>query len=51
VRRELADLLRCAQSFHELLEQGMALPSDRNLAERLTHHRQRVYSLTSKITD
>jgi hypothetical protein len=31
-------------------EQGLASPSDRDFAERLTHHRQRIGALTSDIT-
>ena len=33
----------------ELVEQGLAFPSDRDFAERLTHHRQRIATLTADI--
>jgi len=57
-RREELALLRSAKTnstgalnrLFELVEQGLAAPSDRDFAERLTHHRQRIASLTSDIT-
>ena len=57
-RREELTLLRSAKTnstgalnrLFELVEQGLAAPSDRDFAERLTHHRQRIASLTSDIT-
>ncbi|GAA4020967.1 recombinase family protein [Sphingomonas swuensis] len=56
-RREELALLRSARTnssgalnrLYELVEQGMASPSDRDFAERLTLHRQRVSTLTSNI--
>jgi site-specific DNA recombinase len=52
-RREELALLRTAKTnsegalnrLHELVEQGLASPSDRDFAERLTHHRQRIAAL------
>jgi site-specific DNA recombinase len=35
--------------LYELIEQGLASPSDRDFAERLTHHRQRILALTADI--
>jgi hypothetical protein len=50
-RREELALLRAAKTNSEgALEQGLASPSDRDFAERLTHHRQRIGALTSDIT-
>ena len=57
-RREELALLRSAKTnstgalnpLFELVEQGLAAPSDRDFAERLTHHRQKIASLTSDIT-
>jgi site-specific DNA recombinase len=56
-RREELALLRSAKTnstgalnrLYELIEQGLASPSDRDFAERLTHHRQRIAGLTSDI--
>jgi site-specific DNA recombinase len=57
-RREALALLRSAKTnsvgalnrLYELIEQGLAAPSDRDFAERLTHHRQRIAALTSDIS-
>ena len=35
--------------LYELVEQGLASPSDRDFAERLTHHRQRIAALSADI--
>ena len=56
-RREELALLRAARTnsegalnrLYELVEQGLASPSDRHFAERLTHHRQRIAALTADI--
>jgi hypothetical protein len=56
-RREELALLRAAKTnsegalnrLYELVEQGLASPSDRDFAERLTHHRQRIAALTADI--
>jgi site-specific DNA recombinase len=56
-RREELALLRGARTnsegalnrLYELVEQGLASPSDRDFAERLTHHRQRIAALTADI--
>ena len=56
-RREELALLRAAKTnsegalnrLYELVEQGLASPSDRDFAERLTHHRQRIAALTTDI--
>ena len=56
-RREERALLRAAKTnsegainrLYELLEQGLASPSDRDFAERLAHHRQRIAALTADI--
>ena len=56
-RREELALLRAAKinsegainRLYELLEQGLASPSDRDFAERLAHHRQRIAALTADI--
>jgi site-specific DNA recombinase len=56
-RREELALLRGARTnsegalnrLYELVEQGLASPSDRDFAERLTHHRQRIATLTTDI--
>jgi hypothetical protein len=34
---------------YELVEQGLASPSDRHFADRLTHHRQRIAALSTDI--
>lgn len=57
-RREELALLRSARTnsegalnrLYELVESGLASPSDRDFAERLTHHRQRIAALTADIT-
>jgi site-specific DNA recombinase len=57
-RREELALLRSAKTnstgalnrLYELVEQGLAAPSDRDFADRLTHHRQRIAGLTSDIS-
>jgi len=33
--------------LYELVEQGLASPTERNFAERLSHHRARIASLTA----
>ena len=56
-RREELALLRAAKTnsegalnrLYELVESGLASPSDRDFAERLTHHRQRIAALTADI--
>lgn len=56
-RREELALLRGARTnsegalnrLYELVESGLASPSDRDFAERLTHHRQRIAALTADI--
>ena len=56
-RREELALLRAAKTnsegalnrLYELVEQGLASPSDRDFAERLTHHRQRIAALSADI--
>ncbi len=56
-RREELALLRAAKTnsegalnrLYELVESGLASPSDRAFAERLTHHRRRIAALTSDI--
>ena len=56
-RREELALLRAARTnsegalnrLYELVEQGLASPSDRDFAERLTHHRQRIAALGADI--
>ena len=56
-RREELALLRGARTksegalnrLYELVESGLALPSDRDFAERLTHHRQRIAAVTADI--
>jgi hypothetical protein len=35
--------------LYERVEQGLASPSDRDFAGRLTHHRQRIAALTADI--
>lgn len=57
-RREELALLRAAKTnsegalnrLYELVESGLASPSDRDFAERLTHHRQRIAALKTDIT-
>jgi len=57
-RREELGLIKAARTnsegalnrLYELVEQGLASPSDRDFAERLTHHRQRIAALTADIT-
>ena len=56
-RREELALLRAAKTnsegalnrLYELVEQGLASPSDRDFAERLTHHRLRIAALATDI--
>lgn len=56
-RREELALLRAAKTnsdgmlnrLYERVEQGLASPSDRDFAGRLTHHRQRIAALTADI--
>ena len=56
-RREELALFRAARTnsegalnrLYELVEQGLASPSDRDFAERLTHHRQRIATLSADI--
>ena len=56
-RREELALIRAAKTnsegalnrLYELVEQGLASPSDRDFAERLTHHRQRIAALSADI--
>jgi site-specific DNA recombinase len=56
-RGEELALLRTAKTnsegalnrLYELVEQGLASPSDRDFAERLTHHRQRIAALSADI--
>jgi site-specific DNA recombinase len=57
-RREELALIRAARTnsegalnrLYELVEQGLASPSDHDFVERLTHHRQRIAALTTDIT-
>src|SRR3954471_6057793 len=57
-RREELSLVRAARTnsegalnrLYELVEQGLASPGDRDFAERLTHHRQRIAALTADIS-
>ena len=56
-RREELAMLRAAKTnsegalnrLYELVEASLASPSDRDFAERLTHHRQRIATLTTDI--
>lgn len=55
-REELASLLTdktnsmgALNRLYELVEQGLASPTDRDFAERLTHHRARIAALTTDI--
>jgi site-specific DNA recombinase len=56
-RREELALVRAAKTnsegalnrLYELVEQGLASPADRDFAERLTHHRQRIATLSADI--
>lgn len=56
-KREELTLLRAAKTnsegalnrLYELVEQGFASPSDRDFAERRTHHHQRIAALTTDI--
>ena len=56
-RREELALVRTAKTnsegalnrLYELVEQGLSSPADRDFAERLTHHRQRIAALTMDI--
>lgn len=56
-RREELALIRAGKTnsegalnrLYELVEQGHASPSDRDFADRLTHHRQRIATLSADI--
>jgi site-specific DNA recombinase len=56
-RREELALVRTARTnsegalnrLYELVEQGLASASDRDFAERLTHHRERIAALSADI--
>ncbi|GAA3908878.1 recombinase family protein [Sphingomonas limnosediminicola] len=56
-KREELSLLRGARTnsegalnrLYELVEQGLASPADRDFAERLTHHRQRIVAISADI--
>jgi site-specific DNA recombinase len=49
LRTEKANSVGALNRLYELVEQGLASPSDRDFAERLTHHRGRIASLTADI--
>jgi site-specific DNA recombinase len=56
-RREELALIRAAKTnsegalnrLYELVEQGLASPSEREFTDRLTHHRQRIAALSADI--
>ena len=49
LRAEKTNSTGALNRLYELVEQGLALPTDRDFAERLTHHRGRIASLTADI--
>ena len=49
LRAEKTNSMGALNRLYELVEQGLASPTDRDFAERLTHHRARIASLTTDI--
>jgi len=49
LRAEKTNSTGALNRLYELVEQGLASPTDRDFAERLTHHRGRIASLTADI--
>ena len=49
LRTEKTNSMGALNRLYELVEQGLASPTERDFAERLTHHRGRVASLTADI--
>jgi site-specific DNA recombinase len=49
LRTEKTNSMGALNRLYELVEQGLASPIDRDFAERLTHHRARIASLTTDI--
>ena len=49
LRTEKTNSMGALNRLYELVEQGFASPTDRDFAERLTHHRGRIASLTADI--
>jgi site-specific DNA recombinase len=49
LRTEKTNSMGALNRLYELVEQGLASPTDRDFAERLTHHRGRIASLTADI--
>ena len=49
LRTEKTNSVGALNRLYELVEQGLASPTDRDFAERLTHHRGRIASLTADI--
>ena len=49
MRTEKTNSVGALNRLYELVEQGLASPTNRDFAERLTHHRTRIASLTADI--
>lgn len=49
LRTEKTNSMGALNRLYELVEQGLASPTERDFAERLTHHRGRIASLTADI--
>ena len=49
LRTEKTNSMGALNRLYELVEQSLASPTDRDFAERLTHHRGRIASLTADI--
>lgn len=49
LRTEKTNSTGALNLLYELVEQGLASPSERDFAERLTHHRGRIASITADI--
>ena len=49
LRTEKTNSTGALNRLYELVEQGLASPSERDFAERLTHHRSRIASITADI--
>ena len=49
LRTEKTNSMGALNRLYELVEQGLASPTERDFAERLTHHRNRIASLTADI--
>src|SRR5690349_21094830 len=49
LRTERTNSTGALNRLYELVEQGLASPTGRDFAERLTHHRARIASLTTDI--